>query len=31
LFPVRPLLHVCSSVPKGVQKVAQKSRTDFCV
>jgi len=22
IFPVRPLLDVCSSVPKGVQKVA---------
>src|SRR5437773_11903802 len=29
IFPVRPLLDVCSSVPKRVQKVAQKSRTDY--
>jgi hypothetical protein len=28
LFPVRPLLDVCSSAPNGAQKVAQKSRTD---
>jgi hypothetical protein len=29
VFPARPLLNVCSSVPKGAQKVAQKSRTDY--
>ena len=27
IFPARPLLNVCSSVPNSVQKVAQKSRT----